>query len=195
MERRKPEEYLKSVYLGSDDREDVQTEEVFASFIQQKDESDLESSDGWYRWSVTLPAEVLNQRIEKYQIGTIQSFQVLKRSSGGAVSSLQVTGSQGSTTLDNEYAIRELLSVKGIAVTKNDGSVTEDMYLLPSAYFICSAVYNGSSLTGFSFLGGGYGHGVGMSQNGAAHLAEQGYGWQDILKYFYENIQLETAQA
>lgn len=189
------EEYLKSVYLGSDDREDVQTEEVFASFIQQKDESDLESSDGWYRWSVTLPAEVLNQRIEKYQIGTIQSFQVLKRSSGGAVSRLQVTGSQGSTTLDNEYAIRELLSVKGIAVTKNDGSVTEDMYLLPSAYFICSAVYNGSSLTGFSFLGGGYGHGVGMSQNGAAHLAEQGYGWQDILKYFYENIQLETAQA
>ncbi len=66
------------------------------------------------------------------------------------------------------------------------------MYLLPSAYFICSAMYDGENLTGFSFVGGGYGHGVGMSQNGASHLADQGLEWQEILSYFYENIQIET---
>ena len=186
------EGYLKSVYLGTDERENVQTEEVFASFIQQKDASDLEAADGWYRWSVTLPAEILNQRIEDRQIGKLTGLEVLERSSGGAVSVLHVTGSNGSFTVENEYNIRELLSVQGIPVTKNDGTVTENMYLLPSAYFICSAVYDKGILTGYSFVGGGYGHGVGMSQNGAAHLAEQGYTWQEILGYFYENIQLET---
>ena len=172
----------------------MQSEEVFASFIQQRESSDLEAEDGWYRWNVMLPVDVLNQRIEKYQIGKIQDLVVLRRSSGGAVSALKVVGDQGSTTIENEYAIRELLSVKGIAVTKNDGSTTKEMYLLPSAYFICSAVYDGEHLAGFSFLGGGYGHGVGMSQNGAAHLADRGYKWQEILQYFYKDIQLETVQ-
>ena len=186
------EGYLKSVYLGEDDRQDVQTEEVFASFIRQKDESDLEAEDGWYRWSVTIPADVLRQRTADRGIGDIQSLEVLERSSGGAASVLQVTGSRGSFTVENEYDIRELLSVRGIPVTKNDGTVTESMYLLPSAYFICSEAYEGDMLTGFSLTGGGYGHGVGMSQNGANHLAEQGLAWQEILGYFYENIQIET---
>lgn len=186
------EGYLKSVYLGSDEREDVQTEEVFASFIRQKDASDLEAEDGWYRWSVTIPVDVLEQRTSDRGIGKMQSMEVLERSSGGAASALRVTGSQGSFVLENEYDIRELLSVKGIPVTKNDGTVTDEMYLLPSAYFICSAVYDGENLTGFSFVGGGYGHGVGMSQNGASHLADQGLEWQEILSYFYENIQIET---
>ena len=37
----------------------------------------------------------------------------------------------------------------------------------------------------------GYGHGVGMSQSGANELAKQGYKYQDILHYFYNNIQIE----
>ncbi len=66
------------------------------------------------------------------------------------------------------------------------------MDLLPSAYFICSSVYEGEAVSGFLFLGGGYGHGVGMSQNGAEHLASEGYSWQQILRYFYREITLET---
>ena len=188
------EDYLKSVYLGSDDPVDVQSEEVFASFIQSRDEEDLEAEDGWYRWCVTLPAEVLNQRLERYGIGMLQSLQVLERSSGGAVTELQVVGSLDSVTLENEYAIREFLSVEGIAVTKNDGTTTDTMYLLPSACFIWEPVYEDGCLSGIQITGGGYGHGVGMSQNGAAHLAEQGMAWQEILRYFYDDIQLETFQ-
>ncbi|MBO4245648.1 MAG: stage II sporulation protein D [Bacilli bacterium] len=37
----------------------------------------------------------------------------------------------------------------------------------------------------------GYGHGVGLSQNGANYLANQGYSYQDIIKYFYQNITLK----
>lgn len=39
----------------------------------------------------------------------------------------------------------------------------------------------------------GYGHGVGMSQYGAHGMAEQGYGYGEILKYYYQDIELTTA--
>lgn len=42
----------------------------------------------------------------------------------------------------------------------------------------------------FTFAGGGYGHGVGMSQNGAAAMAETGMSYQDILGFFYEGMEL-----
>ncbi|MFC4600380.1 SpoIID/LytB domain-containing protein [Cohnella hongkongensis] len=44
---------------------------------------------------------------------------------------------------------------------------------------------------GFVISGNGYGHGVGMSQWGARGLAEQGYDYQYILKYYYQNATIE----
>jgi stage II sporulation protein D len=38
---------------------------------------------------------------------------------------------------------------------------------------------------GYLFVGGGYGHGVGLCQWGAHGLAEAGAGWQEILRYYY----------
>lgn len=40
----------------------------------------------------------------------------------------------------------------------------------------------------FRFVGTGYGHGVGMSQFGALSLAQQGYDYQYILKYYYKDV-------
>ena len=37
----------------------------------------------------------------------------------------------------------------------------------------------------------GYGHGVGMSQYGALAMAKKGYKYDEILKYYYQNIQIE----
>ena len=38
----------------------------------------------------------------------------------------------------------------------------------------------------------GYGHGVGMSQYGANGMANAGYNYEEILKYFYKNIKIST---
>lgn len=38
--------------------------------------------------------------------------------------------------------------------------------------------------------GKGFGHGVGMSQYGAIEMAKQGYTFEEILKYYYKNIEL-----
>lgn len=43
----------------------------------------------------------------------------------------------------------------------------------------------------YVFCGRGYGHGVGMSQNGAIGMAESGFDYEEILKWYYTDIELE----
>ncbi|EXX85263.1 sporulation protein, partial [Paenibacillus darwinianus] len=43
----------------------------------------------------------------------------------------------------------------------------------------------------FRFTGTGFGHGVGLSQWGARGLADKGYDYQMILKYYYKNVTIE----
>lgn len=43
----------------------------------------------------------------------------------------------------------------------------------------------------FSFTVRGYGHGVGLSQWGAKGMAEQGSGYEEILKHYYQNIKIK----
>lgn len=41
------------------------------------------------------------------------------------------------------------------------------------------------------FTGLGYGHGVGMSQDGVIQMANRGFGYEDILKYYYDDITVD----
>ncbi len=43
----------------------------------------------------------------------------------------------------------------------------------------------------FSFSGRGYGHGVGMSQLGAKTMAEMGFGYREILGFYYRGARVE----
>ena len=63
--------------------------------------------------------------------------------------------------------------------------------LLPSAFFIVECSQKDGNVIEYSVLGGGYGHGNGMSQNGAGNMAKEGYSYTDILMTFYENCSLE----
>lgn len=181
--------YFFSTSSGSTSTNEVWSEEP-EKYLQCVNSGDLESSEPWYRWNVTLSIDYLNSRIAKYEIGTLKGIMILKKSGGGAVDELKLIGSQGEKTLSSEYKIRQVFSTKGIPVTRQDGTTTTEMSLMPSAYFTCTPVYDNNQITGYYFEGGGYGHGVGMSQNGANHLASQGKNWEEILKYFYKEIDL-----
>ena len=56
---------------------------------------------------------------------------------------------------------------------------------LRSSFF--SVVYNNDS---FVLKGRGYGHGVGLSQEGAINMARKGYHYSDILNFYYHNIHI-----
>ena len=95
-------------------------------------------------------------------------------------------------TLENEYAIRKFLSIKGLSVSRNDGSVCDTMELLPSACFIVDFRKEQGAGT-FVFTGGGYGHGVGMSQNGAKASCRKwswlaGHSADFLSEYYYRKL-------
>lgn len=170
------------------------SESAFRNFLDLPGEDDYEREDPWYRWQVTLPAEMLQKTVDKIcpQVGSIQKVTVLERSGGGAAKKLEITGDQDTFLLEDEYSIREFLSPGDIPVTCADGSQNTSMSILPSAYFVCEPAYQDGRLISATFRGGGYGHGVGMSQNGARHMAEDGKKWKDILNVFYQQINLES---
>ncbi len=45
--------------------------------------------------------------------------------------------------------------------------------------------------SGFTFCGKGFGHGVGLSQQGACNMARQDYSFQQILAFYYTGVKLE----
>lgn len=49
-------------------------------------------------------------------------------------------------------------------------------------------------MVGYTLTGGGYGHGVGMSQNGAKALGKKEVSYEQILAMFYPGCTLEDAK-
>ena len=45
-------------------------------------------------------------------------------------------------------------------------------------------------MVGYTLIGGGYGHGVGMSQNGAKEMGSLGYGYEEILQSFFTDCEV-----
>ena len=53
-------------------------------------------------------------------------------------------------------------------------------------YFVIEKEFTeDKKLKQITFIGGGYGHGVGMSQYGAKGMAEQGYNFEQILTHYF----------
>ena len=104
---------------------------------------------------------------------------------------LVVHTDQGDQELHSEYDIRTALAPEGLSITRQDGSQVMGSSLLPSAYFTLEEIRNDQgALTGYKVEGGGYGHGVGMSQNGAKGMADTGKNYQEILTYFYKDVEI-----
>ena len=97
-----------------------------------------------------------------------------------------MTGTAKTITIDTENKIRSALGGSGYQITKQDGTVIESTRLLPSAFF--TVAKNGEN---YIIKGGGYGHGIGMSQNGANEMAKAGKTHVEILKFFYPGTQVK----
>ncbi len=151
--------------------------------------------DGWYRWQVTIPADVLSERAADQKIGEITGIEVRRRSEGGAAETVRIEGKKDPWKSRESIRSESSSRRKAGRFRKNDGTVSCEMDLLPSACFIVVPEKEGETAVSFTFYGGGYGHGVGMSQNGAKHLAEQGKSYEEILRYFYQNIEIGDCRS
>ena len=150
---------------------------------------DYEKNLPWYRWEAVIPIDTLSQLISQNtgtDVGTLSQVEVTKRGAGDVAVELTAVGDKNTVTVQTENKIRSALGGGGYQITKNDGSQSESSALLPSAFFTIEK-QDGV----FVVRGGGFGHGIGMSQNGANEMAKQGKNYQEILKLFYQGIEIE----
>ena len=96
-------------------------------------------------------------------------------------------GDNGSVTVDTENKIRRALGGSGYEIIKQDGTKVPGQTLLPSAFFTIE-----KNEDVYKIRGGGYGHGIGMSQNGANEMAKNGKTYIEILTLFFQGITVEV---
>ena len=85
----------------------------------------------------------------------------INKTSSGRVNTINING--------KEYKGTEIRTLLGLKSTDFDISIGSEI----------------------KFVTKGYGHGVGMSQYGANKLAQNGKNYEEILKHYYQNINIE----
>ncbi len=174
------------------ERQSMKEEEKFREFITATDVHTYESDFSWYRWKVTLPAE---QVAAAAGLKKLQSIAVTERGESGIATKVTVAGTKSNgeaveKTIDYQMAIRKLLAPKKQEVIRQDGASAGTMSLLPSAFFVMDVSEKNGEVTEIALSGGGYGHGTGMSQNGAQGMAGAGKNYEEIIGHYYEGVEL-----
>lgn len=162
---------------------DLSNENKIISFLNKKVDT-YDSKMPWYRWKVMILKVSLNHK----NIGSIRKVTVSRRGKSGVAKQLCITGSGGVKVIQGEYQIRKYLNPKKSKIIRQDGSRVR-LSLLPSG---CFYIKEGKNY--LSIYGGGFGHGVGMSQNGVKKQVELGKNYQEILKFYYPGIEIKNSR-
>lgn len=205
--------YLRSVHIAWEDSQknleqktnedtdnklnDLIQEETLRDYLTAVHEEDYEKEEPWYRWSYTvkdIDIDLLKKKLQERGISftdfkKVKDMEITRRAAGGSAGALVITTDQGEIPVEEEYEIRYVLN-QGGGVIRQDGSAYELSTILPSAYFVIDLQKGKKGITGFTLSGGGFGHGVGMSQNAAKAMAQSGKTYEEILAMFYRNCQL-----
>lgn len=119
-------------------------------------------------WTAEFPLNYVRQAVTKAtgkDLGTITQAKINKKGPSGRATSLKIGTSEISGP-----ALRIALGTEKMRSTLLTG------FRIGNGKLIIS--------------GKGFGHGVGMSQWGARALAEQGKSAEDIIRYFYKNVEI-----
>lgn len=191
-------------------REDLDGEAAFAAFLAEEPEEEAQYGSPWLRWSVQIPVETVLDNLIKYgayeteekpeeaagyesfdteaaENGTMTTVSVASRRGDGQVQTLVITSGESVYRIEGEYRIRQILGDAQAEITLRDGGTCSGMQLLPSAFFTLE-----QEEKVLAIRGGGYGHGNGMSQCGAAEMASEGLDYREILEYYYGKAACET---
>jgi stage II sporulation protein D len=113
------------------------------------------------------------------RIGTLKDIKVLERGVSGKVMRMAIEGSAGTWVIEKEFVVRKVFHTEG--------------QFLPSAnvIFTCDRDPHGE-IREVEAYGGGFGHGVGMSQLGASFMSGHGKSFIEILQHYYHGVTIGT---
>lgn len=155
-------------------------EQAFRNFISLK-QGFNESGRHVFRWNRQASLDSLTKDLKKYlerrkhplaDLKTIKSMTVTERSDSGRILTMNVQTDQGTIELHKN----EVRSAFGPP---------------RSTLFYLDPIYNSQNqLSGYAFVGGGFGHGVGLSQFGSYNLANLGWSPEKILAFYYPGTKI-----
>ena len=170
-----PKPYLVSVecpYCNTNDKRVIR---------QILNDYDQETHD-FYEWKVEYTADELSRLVNekmKLNLGRIVALEALERGKSGRIWKLRLHGVGGDVnqfTIGKELEIRRILS---------------ESHLKSSAFDVEAKDLDADGLpTRFVLHGRGWGHGVGLCQIGAAVMGDEGKTYEEILKHYYKNADI-----
>ncbi|MGF1541024.1 MAG: SpoIID/LytB domain-containing protein [Pleurocapsa sp.] len=135
-----------------------------------------------FRWDKTRTIADLNQDLQRYltkihhplaNFTTIEEMEVYKRSPSGRILTLNIQTDTGKLQL-HKNEIRSALEPPR------------------STLFYLEPIYNNAEqLEAYRFVGGGFGHGVGLSQYGSYNLANLGWSAKEILAFYFPQTEIQ----
>ena len=143
---------------------DALTSADLRDFLAHPPTTFCSKANGRFRWEARAGAGTLGSSLG---VGELRDLQVLERGASGRAVAVRAQGKQGEKVLRGELRIRKLL-----------GDLKSSMFLVDREG------------TDFVFRGGGWGHGVGMCQEGAMGMARAGHDYRAILKHYYRGARL-----
>ncbi|MDJ0591397.1 MAG: SpoIID/LytB domain-containing protein [Pleurocapsa sp. MO_226.B13] len=160
----------------------LDNEPTFRRFIDLNKGFNETERKGVFRWRKTRSIANLNQDLRKYlqkvhhplaDFNTIKSMRVHRRSRSGRILTLAIETDIGKLQLEKNE-IRSALEPPR------------------STFFYLQPIHNeNQKLSGYAFVGGGFGHGVGLSQYGSYNLANLGWSAKEILAFYYPQTQIK----
>ncbi len=217
--------YINAKLIGTNNEkinaDDLTDEDNFRKFIETVDENNYEKEEGYYRWTYNVeninsdfmlkqlkarfdanPNLILTQNKsgeyeskEISKIGNIKDIKVMKRNPGGVIDELVITGSKATIKVISELNVRYILCDGETKLQKQDKTEVSLGSSLPSAFLVINLNKENGYVTGYKLIGGGFGHGVGMSQNAAREMGNLGMNYRDILAYFYEDSDIKIIKT
>lgn len=139
---------------------------------------------GWsmFRWRKESSLVEITQDLQRFfktnnspwaNLKQINQMQVVERSPSGRILKLAVQTDLGTVILEKDE-VRSAFSAPR------------------STLFYLQPLNKGTnSLWGYAFVGGGFGHGVGLSQTGSQRLAKLGWSSARILNFYYPGTQIQ----
>ncbi|MBD3885107.1 SpoIID/LytB domain-containing protein [Phormidium tenue FACHB-886] len=170
---------------------------------------------GWdlFRWRVVSSMAEITNDLKAYlqskqhpmaNLTQVTDLKVLERSPAGRVQTIAITTDRGVLQLEKDEVLRAFYAPVSTLfylepVYEQAAAATPSAQ--PAAQAAIPKTVQPSTksklvaqtrvLKGFAFVGGGFGHGVGMSQTGSYHLGEIGWSSSQILSFYFPGTQLQ----
>lgn len=122
-----------------------------------------------FRWIQEVKAEEIRKSVEKnfgVDVGKVRDIKIIERSESGRVKNILIVGSKRNFKVSGDWNVR--LALGGLKSSLFYMNKRGDVYV---------------------FKGGGWGHGIGMCQVGAGVRALKGWTYEEILMFYYGNVE------